>query len=129
MHHDGDLPCDRHPGALEALPFGETHALRLMVAHAIGGSSLWQVKAEPRQPKSAEIAASLAASPAEAAFAACRAEILAALGIAEEDQITAFGGSDSYRTYAIFARLLEVSDEDVRRLLALVMAETLEAGS
>jgi ParB family transcriptional regulator, chromosome partitioning protein len=107
-----------HPGA----------ALRLMVAHVIGGSGLWQVKADPRQAKSREIAASLAASAAEAAFQAHRAEILALLEIANEDQMTAFGRSDPYRTCMIFARLLTLSDEDVRRVLALVMAETLEAG-
>lgn len=108
-----------HPGA----------ALRLMVAHVLGGSGLWQVKAEPRQAKSQEIAASLAASAAEAAFAARRAEILSLLEIADEDQLIAFGRSDAYWTCMIFARLLKLSDEDVRRLLALVMAETLEAGT
>jgi ParB family chromosome partitioning protein len=107
-----------HPGA----------ALRLMVAHAIGGSGLWQVKAEPRQAKSPEIAASLAASATEAAFAARRAELLSVLELAEEDQMTPFGRADAYRTCTIFARLLKLSDEEVRRVLALVMAETLEAG-
>jgi ParB family transcriptional regulator, chromosome partitioning protein len=107
-----------HPGA----------ALRLMVAHAIGGSGLWQVKADPRQAKSREIAASLSASAAEVAFCERRAEILGLLEIADEDQLTALGRSDPYRTCMIFARLLKMSDEDVRRVLALVMAETLEAG-
>jgi hypothetical protein len=30
-------------------------ALRIMVAHVIGGSGLWSVKAEPRQAKSCEV--------------------------------------------------------------------------
>jgi ParB family transcriptional regulator, chromosome partitioning protein len=107
-----------HPGA----------ALRLIAAHVIGGSGLWQVKAEPRQAKSRDIAASLAASAAEGAFQARRAEILGLLEIADEDQMTAFGRADPYRTSVIFGRLLKLSDEDVRRILALVMAETLEAG-
>ena len=87
------------------------------------------MKAEPRQAKSPDIAASLAASAAEAAFAARRAEILALLKIADEDEMTAFGRGDAWRTCMIFARLLRLSDEDVRRVLALVMAETLEAGT
>ena len=119
----------RHAGVRLALLDHPRAALRLMVAHVIGGSGLWHVKAEPRQAKSREIAASLAASAAEAAFAARRAEILALLEIADEDQMTAFGRSDVYRTCMIFARLLKLSDEDVRRVLALVMAETLEAGT
>jgi ParB family chromosome partitioning protein len=119
----------RHAGVRLALLDHPGAALRLMVAHVIGGSGLWHVKAEPRQAKSREIAASLAASEAEAAFAARRAEILGLLEIGGEDQMTAFGGSDPYRTCMIFAQLLELSDEDVRRVLALVMAETLEAGS
>lgn len=108
-----------HPGA----------ALRLMVAHVIGGSGLWQVKAEPRQANSQEVADSLAASVAEAEFRTRRTEILALLEIADEDQMIALGRSDPYRTCLIFARLLTLSDEDVRRVLALVMAETLEAGT
>lgn len=108
-----------HPGA----------ALRLMVAHAIGGSGLWSVKTEPRQAKSREIAASLAAGAAETAFAARRADILGLLGITDEDGLTAFGRGDAWRTCQIFARLLSLSDEEVRRVLALVMAETLEAGT
>jgi ParB family transcriptional regulator, chromosome partitioning protein len=119
----------RHAGVRLALLDHPGVALRLMVAHAVGGSGLWTVKAEPRQAKSGEIAASLAASAAEAAFVARRAEILGLLEIAGEDQMTAFGGSDPDRTCMIFAQLLKLSDEDVRRVLALVMAETLEAGS
>jgi ParB family chromosome partitioning protein len=119
----------RHAGVRHALLDHPGAALRLMVAHVIGGSGLWHVKAEPRQARSREIAASLAASEAEAAFAARRAEILDLLEIADEDEMTAFGRSDPYRTCVIFARLLKLSDEDVRRVLALVMAETLEAGS
>jgi ParB family transcriptional regulator, chromosome partitioning protein len=107
-----------HPGA----------ALRLMVAHVVGGSGLWSVKAEPRQAKSREIATSVGASAAEAAFSARRAEILALLELAEKD-VLVFGRGDAWRTCLIFARLLPLSDEDVRRLLALTMAETLEAGT
>ena len=123
------LDLHRHAAVRLALLDHPGAALRLMVAHVIGGSGLWSVKAEPRQAKSPDIAASLAASAAEAAFAARRAEILAPLEIADEDEMTAFGRGDAWRTCMIFARLLRLSDEDVRRVLALVMAETLEAGT
>ncbi|CCV02906.1 conserved hypothetical protein [Mesorhizobium metallidurans STM 2683] len=59
-----------HPGA----------ALRLMVAHAIAGSGLWQVRREPQRAAHEIVAASLAACKAEAAFAEKRREVVALLG-------------------------------------------------
>ncbi len=119
----------RHNAVRLALLDNQGVALRLMVAHVIGGSSLWQVKPEPRQPKSPEIGASLAGSDAEAQFRTRRAEIAALLEADPEAPLIPAGRADAYQTCALFARLLRLSDEDVRRVLALAMAETLEAGS
>jgi ParB family chromosome partitioning protein len=119
----------RHGAVRLALLDNQGMALRLMVAHAIGGSGLWQVKPEPRQPKSREIGESLAKSETEAEFLTRRAEITGLLGLSEDGPLIAYGRSDAYRTCAVFARLLALSDEDVRKVLALAMAETLEAGS
>ena len=106
-----------HPGA----------ALRLMVAHAVAGSCLWSVRPEPQQTRNEAIATSLGASASEAAFAAKRGEILALLGFSDEEP-TVIGG-DYAGVVGLFARLLALPDDDVLRVLTLVMAESLEAGS
>jgi ParB family chromosome partitioning protein len=104
-------------------------ALRLMLAHAISGSGLWQVRADPQSAKNEVIAKSVAGTASDAAIRARRAEVAALLGITEECARIVGGHGDSNQTVAIFARLLALSDADVLRILALVMAETLEAGS
>jgi ParB family chromosome partitioning protein len=104
-------------------------ALRLMLAHAISGSGGWQVRADPQTAKNEAIAGSIAASTTTARLNARRAEVAALLGIKEECQRIVGGNGDSHQTVAVFARLLALSDDDVSRILALVMAETLEAGS
>jgi len=104
-------------------------ALRLMLAHAIGGSGLWQVRAERQLAKNEGIAKSVAASASEAAIRVRRAEVAALLGVTDEPERIVQGYGDAHRTVAIFSRLLALSDDDVLRILALVMAETLEAGS
>ncbi|WP_027038494.1 ParB/RepB/Spo0J family partition protein [Mesorhizobium ciceri] len=104
-------------------------ALRLMVAHAIAGSSLWQVRCEPQRAANETVAASLAACKAEAAFAEKRRAVLALLGQPDEDAAVVGRYGDGYDTAHVFARLLTLSDDDVMRVLTIVMAETLEAGS
>jgi ParB family chromosome partitioning protein len=104
-------------------------ALRLMVAHAITGSSLWQVRPEPQRAANETVAASIAGCKAEAAFSEKRLEVLALLGAPDEGGTVAGGNGDDYATARIFARLLTLSDDDVMRVLAIVMGETLAAGS
>jgi ParB family chromosome partitioning protein len=108
-------------------------ALRLMLAHAISGSGGWQVRADPQTAKNEGIAKSVAASAATAALNTRRAEIAALLGITPESAGECHrivgGNGDSHQIVAVFVRLLALSDEDILRILALVMAETLEAGS
>lgn len=108
-----------HPGA----------ALRLMVAHAIVGSSLWQVRPDPQRAANETVAASIAASGAETAFADKRREVLTLLGSTDEDCPVAGGNGDEFALASVFARLLALSDDDALRVLALVMAETLAVGS
>ncbi|WP_245430145.1 MULTISPECIES: hypothetical protein [Mesorhizobium] len=75
------------------------------------------------------MAASLAGSRAEAAFAEKRREVLALLGQPDEDGTIAGGNGDDFGTASIFARLLALRDDHVVRVLSIVMDETLEAGS
>ncbi|TIO74956.1 ParB/RepB/Spo0J family partition protein [Mesorhizobium sp.] len=119
----------RHAAVRTALLDHPATALRLMVAHAIAGSSLWQVRREPQRAANETVAASLSACKAEAAFAKKRREVLALLGQSDEDGPLAGCNGDAFALADVFARLLALSDEDVLRVLAIVIAETLEAGS
>jgi ParB family chromosome partitioning protein len=104
-------------------------ALRLMLSHAIVGSRLWHVHPEPQVAKTEAVAASLAASKGELAFNARRADILALLGLSEERDTVTIANGDDYAATALFVRLLSLSDDEVLRVLAVVMGETLAAGS
>ncbi|OBP72245.1 chromosome partitioning protein ParB [Mesorhizobium loti] len=119
----------RHGAVRSAMLDHPCVALRLMVAHAITGSGLWQVRREPQRTANEATAASIAGCKAEAAFADRRREVLALLGQADEDGAIAGGNGDAFALAAVFARLLALCDDDVMRVLSLVMAETLEAGS
>lgn len=124
------LELHRHAVVRLALLAHPGTALRLMVAHAVASSGNWQVNADPQQARSEDIAKSIAASPAQQAFAAERAAIRALLAGADDgDAAVASAHGDGYHTAAVFARLLAFSDEDVQRVAAFVMAETLAAGS
>jgi ParB family chromosome partitioning protein len=104
-------------------------ALRLMVAHAIAGSKLWTVKVEAQQTRSPEIAASLGGSAAIATFDAKRREALPLLDLPEDEPEIAGGNGDDHAVACAFARLLALPDDDVLRVLTIVMGETLAAGS
>ncbi len=123
------LDLHRHAAVRARLLDEPGIALRLMVAHAISGSGRWQVRADPQTAKNEAIAKSVEASSAETTFRARRTEIAVLLGLSDDRAQIVRGNGDSYQTVTIFARLLALSDEDVSRILALVMAETLEAGS
>ncbi|TIR18311.1 MAG: hypothetical protein E5X34_22330 [Mesorhizobium sp.] len=123
------IDLHRHAAVRTALLDHPGVALRLMVAHAIVGSGLWTVRVEPQRAANEAIAASIAASKAQVTFAGTQREILALLGTLDEDGSVAGGSGDDFALASVFARLLALSDEDVGRILALVMAETLSAGS
>ena len=123
------LDLHRHAAVRARLLDESATALRLMLAHAISGSGRWQVRVDPQTAKNESIARSVEASAAETAFRARRAEIAALLGLSDDRERIVQGNGDAYQTVAIFIRLLALSDDDVLRILALVMAETLEAGS
>lgn len=104
-------------------------ALRLVLAHMIVGSNLWMVKPEPLKAAKPEISASVAANPATAAFEERRKELLALCGLEEDRSELVRPNSDDYSLASLFARLLKLPEDDVLRLLALAMAETLASGT
>ena len=119
----------RHAAVRSAVVANPSVALRLMVAHAIAVSSLWRVSVEPQRSANDAIAESVENCASEAAFDVRRRAVLALLGF-DPDTPTVTGGYDGDHGIAgLFVRLLELTDSAVRDVLAIVMAETLEAGS
>ncbi|MDP8997660.1 MAG: ParB/RepB/Spo0J family partition protein [Pseudomonadota bacterium] len=104
-------------------------ALRLVLAHMIVGSNLWTIKSEPMKPTKPDIAASLAANPAQIQFGERRKELLSLLGFDQDRTELVRPNGDDYSLANLFAQLLKLREEDVLRLLALAMAETLAVGS
>ena len=123
------IDLHRHAAVKSVLPDHPGVALRLMVAHAIVGSTLWDVKPDPQETRNEAVAASLSACSSEATFAAKRTEVLDLLGFSAEESTLTGGNGDDRGTVVLFIRLLALSDEEVLRVLAVAMGETLAAGS
>ena len=117
----------RHGAATASLAGQPAIALRLMVAHAMTGSALWQVRAHECTSRKEDTRASLEASKAAAEIEEKRARI-ASLFEARGVSAEARRNGDAYRLCEIFAALLAMSDEKVMEVLAFTMAQTLEAG-
>ncbi|SNS88184.1 chromosome partitioning protein, ParB family [Sphingomonas laterariae] len=103
-------------------------ALRLMIAHAIAGSPLWNVRADPQATRNEAIRDSVAQSPAEATIAERRCAILHLLGLPPDEAVIGRWG-DEPDIPRLFARLLELPDPAIMEVTAFVMAESLSAGS
>jgi ParB family chromosome partitioning protein len=123
------LELHRHAAVRLALLKSPDVALRLLVAHAVASSGNWQVKPDPQRTRSNDIRASVEQSPAQAAFAAEREAVLALLALPVDDAQFAHRSGDDERTASVFARLLTLSAEEVQRIAAFAMAESLAAGS
>ena len=104
-------------------------ALRLMLAHVIGGSTLWRVEPERQQAASETIDAAVSALPSQTAFAAEREAARQLLGLdAPDGPLVSHDGSGA-RTADVLVKLMALSDKEVMRILAVVMAETLASGT
>lgn len=104
-------------------------ALRLVLAHAIAGSTLWNIRIEPQRALTDAIAESVETCPSEAVFDVQRRAVLASLGFDAEAPTVTHGYDGTHGISGLFLRLLTLPDEAVIEALAIVMAETLEAGS
>lgn len=120
------LNLHRHAAVRTRLLEGPGMALRLLIAHAILGSALWDVKPEPQRADKPAIAESLDASMAEMLFGEKRQAVLALLGLEVEARTLVRGGHDIGKI-ELFHRLVKLSDEQVLEVAAVVMSETLEA--
>ncbi len=119
----------RHSAVRAALLSTPSVALRLMVAHAIGGSALWQTKPEPQRADKEATAKNLAKSKAQDVFDKERKAILKLLGLPEHGHSVVRSNGDDYKVAELFATLMKLSDKQVARVLNFVMAETLQTGT
>jgi ParB family transcriptional regulator, chromosome partitioning protein len=117
----------RHAAVRAELTGHPAVAFRLMVAHAIAGSPLWNVKIEPQSAKDHDVRESVEVCRAETVFDEKRRAVLALLGFdAEEPSVT---GGNRMTLAALFQRLLDLPDRAVMDVIAIVIGETLFAGS
>jgi ParB family chromosome partitioning protein len=117
----------RHAAVRAELTGHPAVALRVMVAHAIAGSPLWNVRVEPQSAKDDDVRESVEVSRAEAVFDEKRRAVLALLGFdVEEPTVT---GGNPMSLADLFQRLLDLPDRAVMDVIAIVMGETLFAGS
>jgi ParB family chromosome partitioning protein len=123
------IDLHRH-AAVRADLLGHTGvALRAMAAHVIAGADLWRVDVEAQRAPKEDIAESVETSSAEAAFDLKRRAVLAVLGF-DEDAPTVTSKANHRPPFApLFARLLDLPDPVVMEIIAIVMGETLQAGS
>jgi len=104
-------------------------ALRLMVAHAIGGSHLWRVSPDPRTARGDALAESIETAPAEVVFDTQRRAVLGVLGLDPDAAEVTGGNGDDWNVSRLFPRLLDLPDAVVMEVIAVVMGETLASGS
>src|SRR3546814_5620876 len=92
----------RHAAVRAALTGHPAVALRLMVAHAVAGSPLWNVRVEPQTAKDDDVRESVEVCRAESLFDEKRRAVLALLGFdAEEPSVT---GGHPMTLAALFQR-------------------------
>ncbi len=123
------IDLHRHAAVQASLLSQPAMALRLMVAHAIVGSPLWRVDVEKQRANNDAIAESVEGSASEAIFDAKRREVLGLLGFDPETPTVTGGYAGDHGLPGLFLHLLGLPDEAVSSILAIVMGETLAAGS
>lgn len=119
----------RHAAVRAALTDYPGVALRLMLAHAIIGSPLWIVRREPQASRDEATAESIETNIAETRFDERRRAVLALLGFDADRPTVSGGNGDDRELAAVFLRLLDLPDPAILDVVAIVMGETLAAGS
>jgi len=122
------IDLHRHAAVRLALTEAPGVALRLLVAHAVAGAGHWRVDAEGRRGGDPALAASLAANGAVSAYAERRAAAARTLGL-PGDARDLLGQRPDGGAAGVFARLLALPDAEVLTVAAVVMADSLAAGS
>lgn len=123
------IDLHRHAVVRAVLTGHPSVALRLMVAHAIGGSHLWRVHPEPQAAPNDDVRESVETCLGETLFDERRRAVLALLGFSLEEPTLTGGNGDEFGVVGIFRRLLGLDDTAIMDLIAIVMGETLASGS
>jgi ParB family chromosome partitioning protein len=123
------LDLHRHAAVRAAMLGHPGIALRMLVAHAIGGSHLWRVSPESQTTRNDKMRESLETSPAETVFDEHRRAVLAVLEFSPEEPTVTGGNGDDYGVAGIFLRLIELPDLVVMDIITVIMGETLASGS
>ncbi|UZK69776.1 chromosome partitioning protein ParB [Sphingomonas sp. S1-29] len=119
----------RHAAVRAALTGHAPVALRLMVAHAIIGSPLWTVRCEPQAARDDATRESVETSLGETMFDERRRAVLGLLDMDPERATVTGGNGNDTALVALFLRLLDLPDAALLDVIAIVMGETLQAGS
>lgn len=120
------IDLHRHAAVRAMLIDRPAVALRLMLAHAISGSHLFRVTADPEHAATDAIRASVSAAPASQIFALRQQAARVVLGFDGGGPVASAGQGGAS---AIFLRLLALDDAEVLAILAAVMAESVACGS
>ena len=118
----------RHAAAQASLAASPAIALRLMVAHAMAGSALWDVRPHELRARKDETQASVEGSASVAALTEATEQTNALFKALNVNPALRRNGDD-YRLCELFSALLAMSDEEVMQVLSNVIARTLEAGN
>ncbi len=116
----------RHGAARATLLGHPGIALRLMIAHAMVGSSLWTIRRHDFLARKEDIQASVDGSRATAEMNAAGEHVHSLFEAHGLASLRANG--DAYHLSEVFAALLGMDDAETMTVLAFVMADTLEAG-
>lgn len=103
-------------------------ALRALAAHVIASADLFRVDVQSQVCAKDDAQESVETCSAEVLFDERRRAVLAVLGFGAED-LTVTGRYGRRQFAPVFARLLELPDPVVLEIVAIVMGETLMAGS
>lgn len=122
------LDLHRHAAVRARLTDHPAVALRLLVAHALTSAGHWSVQVEPQRSDTPAVTESVETSPAESLFDQNRRAVLALLQFDPEGS-TVVGEGKGTDSLALFQRLLEMTDDDLAAVAAVLLGETLEAGS
>ena len=118
----------RHAAAQASLAASPATALRLMVAHAMAGSALWDVRPFELRARKDETQASVEGCKSVTALTEATTQADALFKALNVNPALRRNGDD-YRLCELFSALLAMSDEEVLQVLASVMARTLEVGN
>lgn len=122
----------RYAAVQAALLANSGMALRVITAHMIAGSSLWDIRPEPQRADKPATKLSVTTSVPNQRVRAEHDAVLELLGLAgEEDEFAPLVNTTwSGRSFPdVFAALLSLDDAQVLRVLTYAMAETLQAGT